>query len=66
MITTLEEVARNTNDTDFTDWLRERKNHPGIPHRFEDADYVPVRNENAKDGLWKVDGRRQAVWPPRR
>jgi hypothetical protein len=62
MITTLEEVTHNTTDTDFSDWLRERKNRPRIPHRFEDADYAPVRNDAAKDGLWKVDGRRQVIY----
>jgi uncharacterized protein DUF5906 len=33
-----------------------------IPHRFEAAGYVPVRNDAAEDGLWKVAGKRQAIY----
>ena len=29
---------------------------------MEKAGYVPVRNEYAADGLWKIDGRRQVVY----
>jgi Bifunctional DNA primase/polymerase, N-terminal len=43
-------------------WLRDRKNRRAIPHRLERCGYVPVRNLDAKDGLWKLDGRRVAVY----
>ncbi len=47
---------------DFLVWLQDRKNRRSIPHRLETAEYVPVRNPDAKDGLWKISGRRQAVY----
>ncbi|MBK7252048.1 MAG: primase C-terminal domain-containing protein [Gammaproteobacteria bacterium] len=54
----------------FREWLLDRRNRRQIPHRMEAAGYVPVRNEAAEDGLWKVDDRRQSVYarrelPPR-
>jgi len=33
-----------------------------IPHRLEKCGYVCVRNDGADDGLWKFNGRRQAVY----
>jgi hypothetical protein len=33
-----------------------------IPHRFENCGYAPVRNDFAKDGLWKVNGARQVIY----
>jgi hypothetical protein len=33
---------------------------------MEECGYVAVRNEAAKDGLWKVDGKRQAIYARRR
>lgn len=59
--TTIDEIA-NRSTSDFATWIRERKNRRVIPHRLEAAGYVPVRNEAAKDGLWKISGRRQAVY----
>jgi len=29
---------------------------------MEDAGYVPVRNDTADDGLWKIGGKRQVVY----
>ena len=46
----------------FGDWLRERKNRRMIPHRFEQCGYVPVRNDGREDGLYVVNGKRQAVY----
>jgi hypothetical protein len=43
-------------------WLDDRKNRRIIPHRLESADYMSVRNDTAKDGLWSVAGRRQAFY----
>jgi hypothetical protein len=43
---------------DFAEWLRDRKNARRIPHRLEACGYVAVRNDAAKDGLWKIDGKR--------
>ena len=58
---TLEQIASGAPDT-FSEWLRDRKNARRIPHRLESCGYVAVRNDGAKDGLWKVDGRRQVIY----
>jgi hypothetical protein len=50
---------------DFGDWLKDRKNRRQIPHRLETAGYTPVRNSAAADGLWKIGGKRQAVYAKR-
>ena len=47
---------------DFLYWLQERRNRRQLPHRFEQCGYVPVRNDAAQDGLWKIKGARQAVY----
>ncbi len=47
---------------DFGDWLRDRKNSRKVPHRLEEAGYTAVRNPDARDGLWRVSGRRQAIY----
>jgi len=47
---------------DFQMWIRDRKNRRKIPHRLERCGYVLVRNDDAKDGLWKINGTRQAVY----
>lgn len=47
---------------DTSDWLKDRRNRRVIPHRLEKCGYVPVRNPVAKDGLWVIDKRRQAIY----
>ena len=49
-------------DADFAMWLRDRKNRRAIPHRLQRCDYVAVRNDAAKDGLWKINGMRQVIY----
>ena len=44
------------------DWLLDRKNRRTIPHRLEHCGYVPVRNDDAEDGLFKIRKRRQVVY----
>jgi Family of unknown function (DUF5906) len=46
----------------FYEWIVERKNRRVMPHRFESCGYVPVRNDAARDGLWKIKGERQVVY----
>ena len=46
----------------FAEWLRDRRNARRIPHRLEECGYVAVRNRDAKDGLWKVGGKRQLIY----
>ena len=45
----------------FADWLTDRRNSRRIPHRLEGCGYVPVRNPDADDGLWRMEDKRQAV-----
>ena len=47
---------------DVHDWLADRKNRRVIPHRLERCGYVPVRNSDADDGLFKIKGRRQVIY----
>jgi hypothetical protein len=42
--------------------LRDKKYRSQIPHRIADAGYELVCNETAKDGLWKVAGKRQSIY----
>jgi hypothetical protein len=49
-------------DREFQTFLGDRKNSRRIPHRLEQCGYVAVRNDAAKDGLFKVDGRRCAIY----
>jgi Family of unknown function (DUF5906) len=39
------------------EWLADRKNRRAIPHRMESCGYLPIRNDAAKDGYWKVYAR---------
>jgi Family of unknown function (DUF5906) len=47
---------------ELSGWITDRKNRRMIPHRLEKVGYVPVRNEYADDGLWKLNGKRQVVY----
>jgi len=55
------EIAAKANG-DFADWMGDRKNRRVIPYRMERCKYVPVRNEDADDGLWKIKNKRQVVY----
>lgn len=59
--TTLADIAGRA-APGFADWLRDRKNARQIPHRLDTAGYAPARNPDAKDGLWRIDGRRQVIY----
>jgi hypothetical protein len=58
---TLAQIAGRTTG-EFAEWLRDRKNARRIPHRLEACGYVAVRNDGAKDGHWKVNGKRQVIY----
>jgi hypothetical protein len=49
-------------DPEFSAWLGDVKSRRQIPHRLERCGYVSVRNDYAKDGLFKLRGKRQAVY----
>jgi hypothetical protein len=46
----------------LADFLGNRGNKRQIPHRLEEIGYVPVRNPQASDGLFKIGGRRTAAY----
>jgi hypothetical protein len=57
----LSQIAGRATDG-FGEYLRDRKNASRIPHRLESCGYVAVRNDAAKDGLWKINGKRQVIY----
>ena len=60
--TTIAKIALAATNAEFATWIKDPKNRRVIPHRLEECGYSPVRNPDAKDGLWKMNGRRQAVY----
>ena len=61
---TISMVVEKSEDP-FRNWLLEKRNRRKIPNRFESADYVQIRNDSAKDGLWKIGGKRVTVYVQR-
>jgi hypothetical protein len=59
---TLSDIISQAPPFEFRDWLQDRKNRTKIPHRLEACGYVPVRNKDAKDGLWKIKEKRQVIY----
>jgi hypothetical protein len=59
--TTIQRIADKA-AADHSLWLRDRKNARQVPHRLEECGYVRVRNKGAKDGLFKLEGKRQAIY----
>jgi len=59
--TTLAKIVAVAN-AELSLWLRDRKNRRVIPHRLERCGYIFVRNDAAKDGLWKLQGARQVIY----
>jgi len=59
---TMADIVAATTQASFADYLKDRKNSRRIPHRFEACGYTPVRNPDADDGLWRLNGRRQVVY----
>lgn len=58
----LVEAARTAGETELADLLSNRKTRRSIPHKMERAGFEPVRNPDAADGLFKIDGRRRVVY----
>jgi hypothetical protein len=58
---TLDRIKASAAD-DLREWLKDRRSRRVVPHRMATAGYTPVRNPYADDGLWKIDGKRQAVY----
>src|SRR6185312_11986610 len=62
-VVTLSDLSDNLLvDSGFRDWIREPRSRRQIPHRLETAGYVPVRNDVAKDHLWKIGSKRQVIY----
>jgi hypothetical protein len=47
---------------ELAEWMRERGNRRAIPHKLESCGYSLINNSSAKDGYWRVGGRRQPVY----
>jgi hypothetical protein len=58
---TLIDIASRAS-AEFGEWLRDRRNTRHASSRLEAAGYVHIRNADAQDGLWRVDGRRQVIY----
>ncbi|HEV8397818.1 MAG TPA: primase-helicase family protein [Vicinamibacterales bacterium] len=58
---TLAEISANAG-AKLATYLDDRRNSRQIPRRLESAGYVAARNPDSKDGLWRIDGRRQMVY----
>ena len=46
----------------LADELKDRKTRRTLPHKLERVGYIPARNPDAEDGLFKLNGKRQAVY----
>lgn len=59
---TLDILIREAAGSEIQEWLKDRKNRRVIGFRLEKCGYTSVRNDAAQDGLWKIGGKRQAVY----
>jgi hypothetical protein len=62
---TLDEIKRavaTAANWDFKKWLEDRRNLRAIPYRMEQCGYVRVRNDSSEEGLWVIEGKRQAIY----
>lgn len=59
---TVGQIADAALSEGFKIWLGERRNAWAIRKRINQAGYVSVTNRDTKDGVWKIAGRRQAVY----
>jgi hypothetical protein len=59
---TIEQVRQASTSHDFSEYLKDRRNSRKIPYRLEACGYTAVKNPDAKDGQWVLEGRRQALY----
>jgi hypothetical protein len=59
-VTLVQLIAKATGET--SEWLMNRKNRRTIPHRMERCGYMPVRNPDADDGLWRFGTTRRVIY----
>ena len=65
---TIDQLAGEANRQQRTEihfTLTNHKHRRAVPHKLERAGYEPVRNPDAVDGLFKIDGRRRTVYAKR-
>jgi hypothetical protein len=58
-------IAHTKGMHEFAAFLTDRKNVKRVAHRLEATAYVAARNPAATDGLWRLNGRRQAIYSRR-
>jgi hypothetical protein len=49
-------------EAEFALFLKDRKNAKRVSYRLEACGYVAVRNNDAKDGLWKLREGRKVIY----
>jgi hypothetical protein len=59
---TIDQVRLASTSHEFNEYLRDRRNSRKIPYRLEACGYTAVKNPDAKDGQWVLEGRRQALY----
>jgi hypothetical protein len=62
---TIEQIRNVTIDFDrdsLWHFLKDRTKRKVVSHRLENCGYLAVNNPAADDGLWRISGRRQAVY----
>ncbi len=64
-VLTLQQLIDGAGRSPLAVELQDRRNRRSIPHRLDRVGYVPVRNPNSEDGLFKIQGRRQVVYGQR-
>ena len=60
------EEARRRQEFSIIDFLSSLKTRRQVQHRLQSAGYIIARNQDRKDGLWRVNGRRQMVYALRK
>jgi hypothetical protein len=60
-VTTLAELIGRASEG-FAQFLSDLRNRRKFAHRMESCGYEPLRNGDANDGLWKVNGKRQVIY----
>jgi hypothetical protein len=61
-VMTVQQLIEHRPDSPLSNVLRERKYRRAIPHWLERQGYVSVRNPNAADGVWKINGVRYVIY----
>ena len=59
---TLDDIIAATTSGDFKELLADRRYRRIIGYRMEACGYVAVRNHDAKDGKWVVEGKRRVIY----